>query len=200
MHFNPLICALTLLSSTSAAAAQAVVTTSETDTDGLPTGTVTFVEPTDGAIIPGSPDATVQVIVEFSGAVANVALNVDGEQSVDCPNENATQCTAEVTLTPGDHTISATGTDIIGLGVSGAFAEISVTVTAETATTGGPTTDGSTGAPDGSSGGSDGSSGDSDTGGGTPDKGCDCDANDRPAPALALLLGLVALGRRRKTR
>lgn len=202
MHLDRLICAFTLLFTTSASAAQ-VVTTSETDSGDPPTGTVTFIEPADNSVFPGTPDATVNVIVEFSGAVANVDLNIDGEKTVNCPNENATQCAVDITLAPGKHTIDATGTDTIGLAVSGAFAAITVEVTAETATTGGPSTDGSTGAPDGSTGASDGSSGgnDSDTvNDPAPDKGCDCDANNRPAPGLALLLGLVALGRRRRTR
>lgn len=201
MHFDRLICAFTLLFSTSAAAAQ-IVTTSDTDTGGLPSGTVTFVQPTDGAVIPGTPDATVTVIIEHTGAVAHVDLTIDGETFVDCPSENNSQCAVDITLTPGDHKIFANGTDIIGLAVQGASAEIGVTVTAESATTGGPTTDGSTGAPDGSTGGSDGSSGDgdSDSGGSTPDKGCGCDTSGGPAPGLALLLGLVALGRRRTTR
>jgi MYXO-CTERM domain-containing protein len=194
MHLGRLICAFTLLFTTSAAAALPV-TTSESDTDGLPSGTVTFVEPADGASFPGTPDAVVEVVVEFTGAVANVDLTIDGEQTVNCPNANASQCAVDVTLAPGNHTISAAGTDTIGLAVAGAFAEIGVAVTAESATTGGP--DGSTGGSDGSSGGSDGSTGDSDSGGSTPDKGCDCDANGRPAPGLALL-GLAALVRRRR--
>lgn len=202
MHLNKLICAFTLLFTTSASAAQ-VVTTSETDSGDPPSGTVTFVEPADNAVFPGTPDATVSVIVEFSGAVSNVDLDIDGEKTVSCPNENATQCAVDVTLAPGKHTIGATGTDTIGLPVAGASAAINVEVTAETATTGGPATDGSTGAPDGSTGASDGSSGgnDNDTvNDPAPDKGCDCTTHSRPAPGLALLLGLVALGRRRRAR
>jgi MYXO-CTERM domain-containing protein len=186
MQLNRFICALTLLFSTSAAAE--AVTTSESATGG-PSGTVTFIEPADFSSFPGTPDAVVKFVVEFSGDVANVGLTIDGQKTVDCPTENASQCTVDVTLAPGDHNIAARGTDLIGLAVSGASASISVEVTAETATTGGV---------DGSTGDSDGSTGDSDGSGTTPEKeGCDCDANGRPAPGLALL-GLAALARRRR--
>ena len=184
MHSNQLFCALVLLLTTPAYAAQAV-TNSEADTGGEPSGTVTFVEPADNSVILGTPDAMVKVVVEFSGAVANVDLTIDGGQPVNCPNANASQCVADVMLSPGQHTITGTGTDTIGLAVLGANAAISVEVTAEAATTGGASTDGSTGD----------SSGEPD-----PDKGCNCDANGHPAPGLALVAGLAVLARRRRTR
>jgi hypothetical protein len=215
MHWLQLSSAFALLCGTAASAASPVTTGQESDTDFDPEATVVIVAPADGESFPGTPDAKVQVTAEYTGPVNKVFIFVDGVSMANCPVDNPFQCSAEVTLGPGEHELVAEAHTISSLYKS---EPIHVTVTSQAETTGGSsgegtggdTSDPTAGTADGtttgeSTGGSagattgDDSPGDGDdTGASTPEKGCVCDGGGRPGPGSALLCGLLALGRRRR--
>jgi hypothetical protein len=211
MHWLRLSCAFAVICGTSASAASPVTTGQESDTDFDPEATVVIVAPVDGASFPGTPDAKVLVTAEYTGPVNKVFIFVDGVSEANCPVDDPFQCSAEVTLGPGEHELVAEAHVILN---SYKSEPIHVTVTPQAESTGGSSGDGTdtsdatagvtdgatvtTGAATGDSTG--GTTGDDSTGDdtGAADKGCVCDGGGRPGPALAVACGLVALGRRRR--
>ena len=81
-----------------------LVTTSETD-GGEPDWDVVIVQPLDGDVLEGSPDAAVTLIVEFDPYfLGSVQTQVDDEEAVTCDLE---PCQRELVLAPGQHVIRA---------------------------------------------------------------------------------------------
>ncbi|MCY1061296.1 MYXO-CTERM sorting domain-containing protein [Nannocystis sp. SCPEA4] len=217
--------ALLFLVAAPASAAQPV-TTGETDS-GIPEASLVIVAPADGAVLDGSPDASVEVTIEYEVFFGSqVSLVVDDQAPVLCSDNDTFTCTLEVTLAPGLHTLRAEGD-------SGQFQDshqISIEVKDVGAETEGPATDSETGEsatdtaaesesegesetanpttgptdPTGTTSGGDtdaGSDGDDTDGGGSSgDKeGCGCNATPGAPDLLGLaLLALVGPWRRRR--
>lgn len=197
------------------AAAELPVTTSDTDS-GLPSEFVVIVEPTDGAVVPGTPDAVVQVVIEYQVYLSvppYLRLDDNPVPVGDCLAQES-PCTLEVTIPPGLHTLSAqidvdqhtisievqasddtTGGDTgTSSSSSGDGTDSGDGSSGDGPTTSGTSTSGDTGEP-GTSGDTDtsntGSTGNATSGGESDgDKGCAC--SSRGAPDV-LSLGLVAL-------
>lgn len=185
------------------------VTTGMTDGDDTgPAWWVTIVEPQDDAVIPGDPDAEVEVVLEFEAFDSkNVRFWADDGPNQTCEGQTS-PCKLQVVLGPGPHTLNAvTHPDwhSIQVTVVGATDTTDTTAapttgegTSTSADTSEPATDGEQ--PGGSSSTSDGAASASGGGGDGGDKGCAC-ATGRGAPdllGLAVFALLVPWRRRRR--
>lgn len=202
----PLLTAL-LLTAPAAAAVELPVTTSETDS-GLPSEYVVIVDPDDGAVLQGNPDAVVQVVLEYEVHLADPpTLRLDDSEEIGTCHNMPSPCTLEATIPPGVHTLTAS------IGVDDHTVTVEVqpvnettggeTDTGSSSSEGNPTSSGATGDPgtSGSSGstgsGSSGSDGAATSGDGGGDKGCACSTDSAP-DVLALALAALALPWRRR--
>lgn len=192
------------------------VTTSETDS-GEPSVFVVIVDPVEGAVLEGTPDATIPVVIEYQtlGGGLDVTLEVDGTAAGDCGDQDS-PCTLEVTLTPGahalkaisiesEHTINVTVEDQGSTESSGGATDSSGGATDSTGGDTSPTTgstpttetgtDGNaTDATEGTDGAASASGGEGDD-----DKGCACSTRSSTPDLLGLaLVALFAPWRRRR--
>lgn len=212
---------LTTLALASPAAAELPVTTTDSDS-GLPEEYVVIVEPKDGAVLPGSPDAIVPVVLEYQVFLTDPPLlYLDGDTEIGDCYAQPSPCTIQAAIPSGLHTLRAS----IGFDEHTITVEVQPTGDTDTGdatdsggevTTGGgdPTTsatDGTAGATDGDTG-EPGTSGDSTstsgtTGGATDgggesdgDKGCGCSSRSAPDVLGLVLAALAFPWRRRRNR
>lgn len=199
-HHLGLACALACASAPASAAAP--VTTGVTDSGGEPLFTLVIVDPQDGAVIPGSPDALVPVTIEYTGiGESYVGLRVD-DTSVGTCTDKPSPCTLEVTLAAGSHTLVATG-QVFADEPPVESPTVSVEVVEGAATDTGATTGAtSTSGPAPTSGTGDGgsSAGSGTTSGDDPadDKGCACATTPASPDLLGLALALLLVPPRRR--
>ncbi|MDC0718291.1 hypothetical protein [Nannocystis bainbridge] len=218
---------LALLGFTAPAAASIPVTTGESDSDtfpetsGEPPQLITIVQPTSGDVFSGTPDATIQLIIEFETLDgADIKLDARAREGGDGPwttvREDAcpagpSPCMLEISLPPALYMLYAIGE---GPGGASEIDVISVEVV-EAAATDTDTTDGATGeteaAPTGSS--TDDPTGADSTGSTTGDgasasggdsadgeKGCACNSGTGGPDLLGLTLALLFIPRLRRRR
>lgn len=191
-----LACALTLAASP--AAADPLVTT--TDTDGGPLYTLLITSPLDNSIILGGPEVVVPVTIEFSGVPESyVGLRVDGVDAGNCV-EKPSPCTIDVTLAVGEHILVATA-QVFADEPEVESPPVDVEVMEIGATTGPTTGDDSSGGSDGSGTTDSSTGGPGSTSGGDDDKneGCACATEPRSSGLFALALALLLAPRRRRS-